>query len=62
MDTVFSYQIGWNLEVYTDDMVIKILEEGQHYEDLKKKLTSVRRFVNKFDQFQRYVLFVHTST
>lgn len=62
MDTVFSYQIGWNLEVYTDDMVIKILEEGRHYEDLKKKLTSVRSFVNEFDQFQRYVLFVHTST
>jgi hypothetical protein len=30
MDRVFSQQIGRNLEVYIDDMVVKTPEEGDH--------------------------------
>lgn len=26
MDVVFDHQIGWNLEVYVDDMIVKTIE------------------------------------
>ncbi|MCI33821.1 hypothetical protein A2U01_0055039, partial [Trifolium medium] len=44
MDRVFSEQIGKNLEVYIDDMVVKTVEEGEHDDDLADILTSVRRY------------------
>ncbi|KAK2425775.1 hypothetical protein QL285_024519 [Trifolium repens] len=44
MDRVFSQQIGRNLEVYIDDMVVKTPETGSHSEDLEEILTSVRKY------------------
>ncbi|PNX88251.1 gag-pol polyprotein [Trifolium pratense] len=44
MDRVFSEQIGKNLEVYIDDMVVKSSEENQHDEDLLDILRSVRKY------------------
>ncbi|PNX87219.1 gag-pol polyprotein [Trifolium pratense] len=44
MDRVFSEQIGKNLEVYIDDMVVKTSEENQHGEDLLDILKSVRKY------------------
>lgn len=44
METVFSDQIGQNLEVYINNVVIKTPNEGHHYENLKETLSSVRRF------------------
>ncbi|MCI61650.1 hypothetical protein A2U01_0082907, partial [Trifolium medium] len=44
MDRVFSEQIGKNLEVYIDDMVVKTAEEGEHVKDLADILSSVRRY------------------
>ncbi|MCI82456.1 reverse transcriptase, partial [Trifolium medium] len=40
MDRVFYEQIGKNLEVYIDDMVIKTAEEGEHDKDLADILAS----------------------
>ncbi|GAU42470.1 hypothetical protein TSUD_100820 [Trifolium subterraneum] len=44
MDRVFVEQIGKNLEVYIDDMVVKIEKEGEHDKDLDDILKSVRKY------------------
>jgi hypothetical protein len=44
MDRVFAQQIGRNLEVYIDDMVIKTPEGGDHGQDLAEILSSVRKY------------------
>ncbi|KAK2371898.1 hypothetical protein QL285_073098 [Trifolium repens] len=44
MDRVFAQQIGRNLEVYIDDMVVKTPEEGSHSKDLAEILSSVRKY------------------
>jgi ribonuclease HI len=44
MDRVFAKQIGKNLEVYIDDMVIKTTDTGCHGEDLEEILSEVRRY------------------
>ncbi|XP_039687900.1 uncharacterized protein [Medicago truncatula] len=43
MDTIFSAQIGRNLEVYVDDLVVKTPAEGQHSVDLKEIFQQVRK-------------------
>ncbi|GAU29723.1 hypothetical protein TSUD_264590 [Trifolium subterraneum] len=40
MDRVFAHQIGKNLEVYIDDIVVKTASKGEHHEDLKDILAS----------------------
>jgi hypothetical protein len=44
MDKVFSEQMGKNLEVYIDDMVLKTTETGEHDRDLGDILASVRKY------------------
>ncbi|GAU39516.1 hypothetical protein TSUD_68800 [Trifolium subterraneum] len=44
MDRLFAHQIGKNLEVYIDDMVVKTTSKGEHHEDLKDILASVRKY------------------
>ncbi|PNX89864.1 gag-pol polyprotein [Trifolium pratense] len=44
MDRVFAEQIGKNLEVYIEDMVVKTMEEGEHDQDLADILNLVRKY------------------
>nr|KYP63870.1 Retrovirus-related Pol polyprotein from transposon gypsy [Cajanus cajan] len=44
MDKVFAEQIGRNLEVYVDDMVIKTKLVDDHVRDLKEILQQVRKY------------------
>ncbi|GAU45985.1 hypothetical protein TSUD_401250 [Trifolium subterraneum] len=44
IDRVFVEQIGKNLEVYIDDMVVKTQKEGEHDKDLEDILKSVRKY------------------
>jgi hypothetical protein len=44
MYRVFANQIGRNLEVYIDDMVIKKEKEDSHHSDLEEILSSVRKY------------------
>ena len=41
---VFSSEIGRNLEVYIDDMVIKTLKKNNHIKDLEETFASIRSF------------------
>nr|KYP69821.1 Retrovirus-related Pol polyprotein from transposon 297 family [Cajanus cajan] len=44
MDKVFAEQIGRNLEVYVDDMVIKTKSANDHVRDLEEIFQQVRRY------------------
>lgn len=43
-NAVFDFQIGKNLEVYIDDMIIKMEEGNNHSNDLEDILQSVRKY------------------
>lgn len=44
MDVVFAHNIGWNLEVYFDDMIVKTIKGWNHTEDLEDVLQSVKKY------------------
>jgi len=43
METIFAKQIGRNLEVYIDDLIVKTNEGDNHEEDLREILLQVRK-------------------
>lgn len=43
MNTVFKEQIGKNMEVYVDDMIVKSLLPTSHMDDLKKCFQNLRK-------------------
>ena len=46
---MFSKQIGRNMEVYVDDMLIKSKEELAHLDDLKGTFTTLRQYQMKLN-------------
>ena len=44
MNTIFSEQIGRNMEVYMDDILIKSTKPQQHREDLEETFKTLRRY------------------
>ena len=46
---MFHPQIGWNVEVYVDDMLVKSLEEGSHLDDLQETFETLRRYKMKLN-------------
>lgn len=44
MDQVFKHQIGQNVKVYVDDMVIKSYSVAQHVADLKEVFGETRKY------------------
>src|ERR1044072_1695933 len=49
MDKIFSEQVGRNIEIFVDDMVVKSATEAQHLEDLQESFKSVRKHNLKFN-------------
>ena len=41
---MFSPQIGQNMEIYVDDMLVKILDEEKHLDDLQETFDTLRRY------------------
>ena len=39
---MFRPQIGWDVEVYVVDMLVKILDEGKHLDDLQETFDTLR--------------------
>ena len=39
---MFHPQIGWNVEVYEDDMLVKSLDKGKHLDDLQENFDTLR--------------------
>jgi len=44
MDRVFKDQIGRNVEVYMDDMIVKSDDPEQHAKDLEEIFSKLRKF------------------
>ena len=50
MDKTFSEQVGRNVEIYVDDMVVKSLSEEGHLADLQEAFEAVRKHNLKLNQ------------
>ena len=46
---MFSRQIGRNMEVYVDDMLVKSKEEPTHLDDLKEMFATLRQYQMKLN-------------
>ena len=46
---MFRPQIGQNVEVYVDDMLVKSLDEKKHLEDLQETFDTLRRYNTKLN-------------
>ena len=44
VNKMFSRQIGRNMEVYVDDMLVKSKEENTHLDNLKETFTTFRQY------------------
>ena len=44
VNKIFSRQIGRNMEVYVDDMLVKSKEEDTHLDDLKETFATLRQY------------------
>lgn len=44
MDDVFANHIGWNLEVYVDNMIVKNINGCNHVKDLEDFMKLVRKY------------------
>ena len=50
---MFRPQIGRNVEVYVDDMLVKSLTEEKHLDDLQKTFDTLRRYNMKLNPSKR---------
>ena len=46
---MFRPQIGWNVEVYVDDMLVKSLEEKKHLDNLQETFDTLKRYNMKLN-------------
>ena len=46
---IFRPQIGWNVEVYIDDMLVKNLDKGKHLDDLQETFDTLRQYNMKLN-------------
>ena len=44
MNKMFAHQIGRNVQVYVDDMLVKIRREDDHFDDLKETFNTFRSY------------------
>ena len=49
VNQMFSKQIGRNVEVYVDDMLIKSNEEEDHLDNLKETFNTLRQYSMKLN-------------
>ncbi|XP_057435810.1 uncharacterized protein LOC130728374 [Lotus japonicus] len=49
MDKIFSKQVGRNMEVYVDDMIVKSVRASDHGGDLKEVFTQLRTYQMKLN-------------
>ena len=46
---MFCPRIGWNVEVYVDDMLVKSLDEKKHLDDLQETFDTLRQYNMKLN-------------
>ena len=46
---MFRTQIGWNVEVYVDDMLVKSLDEKKHLDDQQETFDTLKQYNMKLN-------------
>ena len=49
MNKMFAHQIGRNVQVYVDDMLVKSIREDDHLDDLKETFDTLRSYNMKLN-------------
>ena len=49
MNKMFAYQIGRNVQVYVEDMLVKNIREDDHLDDLKETFNTLRSYNMKLN-------------
>ena len=49
MNKMFTHQIGRNVQVYVDDMLVKSLREEDHLDDLRETFNTLRSYNMKLN-------------
>ena len=49
MNKMFTHQIGRNVQVYVDDMLVKSLHENDHLNDLQETFDTLRSYSMKLN-------------
>ena len=49
MNKMFTHQIGRNVQVYVDDMLVKSLHENDHLNDLQETFDTLRSYNMKLN-------------
>ena len=49
MNKMFAHQIGRNVQVYVDDMLVKSIREDDHLDDLKETFNTLRSYNMKLN-------------
>ena len=49
VNQMFKKQIGRNVEVYVDDMLVKSKKEDDHLDDLKETINTLRQYSMKLN-------------
>ena len=49
MNKIFAHQIGRNVQVYVDDMLVKSIREDDHLDDLKETFDTLRSYNMKLN-------------
>ena len=48
-ECMFSHQIGRNVEVYVDNILVKSKDEANHLDDLKETFSTLRKYNMKLN-------------
>ena len=59
VNKMFSKQIGRNMEVYVDDMLVKSKEELAHLDDLKETFATLKQYQMRLNTNFREILGIH---
>ena len=57
VNRMFSHQIGRNVKVFVDDMLVKSKDEANHLDDLKETFNALRKYNMKLN-LAKYVFVV----
>ena len=49
VNRMFSHQIGRNVEVYEDDLLVKSKDEANHLDNLKETFSTLRKYNMKLN-------------
>ena len=49
VNRMFSHQIGRNMKVYVDDMLVKSKDKANHLDDLKERFSTLRKYSIKLN-------------